>query len=171
VQPHHQWEFVLSKRQVIDRGTFVPFLLEVITNHIGANANRLYQNEFGVGLAEWRVLSAVAIEPGTTAMALSIQSGIDAAAVSRVVYAMTESGLLSQEVDRADRRRRKLTLTKRGTLLHTAMLKTALIEEERLLHAISSEERRALISILQKLYARLGDRIPKIPATANDEQD
>jgi len=147
----------LPERKGIDRNTFVPFLLEVITNRIGANANRLYQRIFGVGLAEWRVLSALALEPGLTVMTLSEQTGIDPGAVSRVVFLLGEKKYLSHEVDRTDRRRRKLTLTKRGLALHDAMLKQALIEEDRFLRTLTEEDRQHLISTLQKLYLRLGD--------------
>ena len=79
----------LAKKKTIDRHAFVPFLLEVITNRIGANANRLYQAELGVGLAEWRVLSSLALEPGSSVVELSDLSSIDAGAISRVVNTFT----------------------------------------------------------------------------------
>jgi DNA-binding MarR family transcriptional regulator len=148
----------LTKKKLLDRSRFVPFLLEVITNRIGANATRIYQEMFGLGLAEWRVLSGLALEPGMTVMGLSDQSGIDAGAVSRVVFSLGQSGYISHQIDRTDRRRRKLLLTKTGWDLHDAMIRVALAEEERLLRELDGEERRDLIAILQKLYARLNHR-------------
>ncbi len=155
----------LAKKKTIDRHAFVPFLLEVITNRIGANANRLYQAELGVGLAEWRVLSSLALEPGSSVVELSDLSSIDAGAISRVVFSMSAAGFISHEVDTTDRRRRKLVLTKRGLNLHDEMLKIALEEEDRLLRNLNTEERRHFVTTLQKLFGRIKDR-PKRSALA-----
>jgi DNA-binding MarR family transcriptional regulator len=148
----------LAKKKTFDRQAFVPFLMEVITYRIAANANRLYQSKFGVGLPEWRVISALALEPGSTVVELSTRSNIDAGAVSRVVFSLRRSGLISHKVDTADRRRRKLVLTTTGLALHDEMLTAALRGEDRLLQCLSPDERRGLILALQKLFDRIMDR-------------
>jgi DNA-binding MarR family transcriptional regulator len=158
----------LAKKKTFDRQAFVPFLMEVITNRIGANANRLYQAKFGVGLAEWRVISALALEPGSTVVELSSKSNIDAGAVSRVVFSLRKSGLISHKIDSADRRRRKLVLTAVGRALHDDMLTVALRGEDRLLQCLSLEERRNLIVALQKLFDRIMNPVRRDAPTAEE---
>lgn len=145
----------MSDQTVIDRKTFVPYLLEAITNRIGANAARIYWAEFGIGLAEWRVLSALAIEPGTTVMRISELSAIDQGAVSRSIFSLSERGYLIAEVDPLDRRRRTLTITSSGQTLHDRMLQRALLEQEKLLSGLAESERASLVKALQKLHYRL----------------
>ncbi len=144
----------MAKKPAIDRERFVPFLLEAITNRIAAHVTRLYQGRFGVGLAEWRVIAAIAVEPRTTAMDISEQSCIDPGAISRVVFSLTERGFVSQAIDPLDRRRRCLDLTGAGRKLHDDMLKVALIEEEKLLRDLTPEQHAGFIATLRTLYAR-----------------
>ncbi len=145
----------MSEQSVIDRKTFVPYLLEAITNRIGANVARIYWAEYGIGLAEWRVLAALAIEPGTTVMRISEISAIDQGAVSRSIFSLSERGYLIAEIDPLDRRRRTLTITPSGQTLHDRMLQRALLEQEKLLSGLTESERTSLVAALQKLHHRL----------------
>ena len=48
---------------VIDHDRYVPFIIISISNNLYRGASQFYQARFGIGVTEWRVLSALAAEP------------------------------------------------------------------------------------------------------------
>jgi DNA-binding MarR family transcriptional regulator len=141
--------------QALDLMEFVPYLLGSVTNRITANAARNIQREFGVGVAEWRILAMLAIEPGATVARTSELSGIDQSAISRSLHALTKQGLVESEDNPDDRRQKFSRMTSAGQQLYNRILPRALLEERKLLSVLTTEQQRQLIDILRILHARL----------------
>jgi DNA-binding MarR family transcriptional regulator/N-acetylglutamate synthase-like GNAT family acetyltransferase len=82
------------------------------TGRIGALSASFLDSRFS--LTEVRVLYELAHNPGTAASELEADLGLDAGYLSRMLKRFADQGLISQEPDPVDRRRRRLALTEHG---------------------------------------------------------
>jgi DNA-binding MarR family transcriptional regulator len=132
------------------------FKLVLLVNLIARPFARLHEREHGIGLAEWRVLRAVAA--GAPALSTAGQVGealgMDKMAVSRAVRALEAKGRLSRAPDPADRRRHALRVTAAGRALVAAIEPSGRAREAALLAALSPAEQAAFAQVLDRLLAR-----------------
>jgi DNA-binding MarR family transcriptional regulator len=132
----------------IDIDRFLPFSLTTVTNRLSRGDSRRYLREFGVGIIEWRILVALATEPGATANHVSAMIAVDKAAVSRSLARMEAMGLVTNE---RRGRRSVLQLTEKGLDLHDRITTIATDREQRLLSGFSDIERDQLLAMLNRL--------------------
>lgn len=144
---------------MLDLDRYVPAVLVWLSNQVANSSSRLYRQEFGIGITDWRVLVYIEIYPGSTGAEVSNFIGLDKGAVSRSLSHLTERGLLKSESDGL--RKVKYTTTAAGKKLYRRILKTALAREEALLTGFSAQERELLLQFLHRLLANL----PLIGAT------
>jgi DNA-binding MarR family transcriptional regulator len=140
---------------VIDHEHYVPFLITVISNSLYRAASPVYQTRFGVGVTEWRVLSALGVEPSTTANRVCHIAQLDKAAASRSLRVLEKGGYVAIEPHQTDARKRKVELTTKGRELHDNILRVALKRQEQILGGLAREETQALIALLQRVRANL----------------
>ena len=142
-------------RDVLDLGAYVPYFLTAISNTWSRSSSRLYLEEFGVGVTEWRVISQLAIEPGIAAQRICEIIGLDKGAVSRSVAALVAAGHVAEDADGRDGRRQLLALTSSGYALHDRLIELATRRERLLLDGLTPEERELLTNLLRRIHARL----------------
>jgi DNA-binding MarR family transcriptional regulator len=140
---------------VIDHERYVPFLITVISNSLYRAASPVYQTRFGIGVTEWRVLSALAVEPNTTANRVCHIAQLDKAAASRSLKVLEKGGYVGIEPHGTDARKRRVELTASGHELHDKMLRVALKRQDQILGGLSREETQSFISLLQRVRANL----------------
>ena len=73
---------------------YVPGLLLWLSNKVSSSASLLYNEKFGVGVTEWRVLAYFNIYPWSTASKASELMGLDKGAVSRAIATLVGNGWL-----------------------------------------------------------------------------
>src|SRR5690349_8838967 len=117
----------------IDHERYIPFLITVISNGLYRAASPVYQTRFGIGVTEWRVLSALAVEPNTTANRVCQIAQLDKAAASRSLKVLEKGGYVAIEPHRTDARKRKVELSTSGRELHDKILRVALKRQELIL--------------------------------------
>jgi DNA-binding MarR family transcriptional regulator len=111
-----------------------PFLATALHEVVGLldrSGGRILQQESGVSFRQFYLVSALARLGPCTQRELAGFVGHSDAAVSRMLVTLAASGLVSIEVDPADRRRRTVSLTPSGTALAAssdALLDTRLTE-------------------------------------------
>ena len=145
---------------VIDHDRYLPFLIISISNGLYRGASQFYQARFGVGVTEWRVLSALAAEPNSTANRLCQIAQLDKAAASRSLRALESGGYIAIEPHNTDARKRTVAFTSAGIALYDKILGVALKRQERMLAGFTAEETAMLLSFLQRVrsnVARLQD--------------
>ena len=145
---------------VIDHDRYLPFLIISISNGLYRGATQFYQARFGVGVTEWRVLSALAAEPNSTANRLCQIAQLDKAAASRSLRVLETGGYVTIAPHETDARKRTVAFTPAGMALYEKILGVALKRQERMLAGLSPEETATLISLLQRVrsnVARLED--------------
>jgi len=111
-------------------------LLTFAANRFTRKASRLYQDQFGIGAMDWRMLVMLTREPGSTVSHAGRTIGIDKAAVSRSLRRLEAKGLAKP----SSRNGNKWHLSEEGRALHARMLAVALERQRKLLLGLSRDE-------------------------------
>lgn len=115
-------------------------LLTFAANRFTRSAARLYQEQFGIGAMDWRMLVMLTRAPGSSVAAASKTIGIDKAAVSRSLKRLQDADLAEATCQSSDPRRKEWTLTPKGQKLHSEILAVALDRQKKLLEGFSAKE-------------------------------
>lgn len=130
----------------------------VLSNALGKGAVRLYAGRYGIQLAEWRLLSALADEEPATTGELANFLSIDKAWVSRVAKALVDKGYAASQGDICDARRFRLVLTPEGKAMYRKIRPASVERNRQLLSSFTTEEVEMLDILLDKLQAE-ADRL------------
>ncbi len=132
---------------------YVPGLLLWLSNKVSSSASLLYNEKFGVGVTEWRVLAYFNIYPWSTAFKASELMGLDKGAVSRAIATLVGNGWLDSRPQGL--RKIEYQVTGEGSKWHNAIYRYAMAREEALLKGISATEREMLIDLLKRMLGNL----------------
>jgi len=155
--------FFLSDEAELGQGQTLEFdrnptvLLVFAANRFTRSAARFYQDQFGIGAMDWRMLVMLTKEPDIPVARASKVIGIDKAAVSRSLGRLSEKGLVEYSTPEGDSRRKTWKLTEEGEELHAAILKEALLRQEKLLKGFDKEEVLLFNSFLKRLQGNIAD--------------
>ena len=133
---------------------FVPYRLSVLSNTISRSIARLYAEQFGLSIPEWRVMAVLGRFGPLSANEVCDRTATDKVGVSRAVARLVENGLLHRTTDECDRRRSVLRLSRRGREVHDRIVPIARQREARILEVLSPDESAQLDRLLSKLQAR-----------------
>ena len=133
---------------------FLPYRLSVLTNTVSRALARLYEQRFGLTVAEWRVMAVLARFGPLSANAVCDRTAMDKVQVSRAVARAVDDGLINRAIDAIDRRRLVLTLTPRGYAVHEQIVPLAGEMQRHLLEVLAPEENERLYDMLGRLYSR-----------------
>ena len=140
-------------RVLLDLEQFLPFRLSVLSNRVSANIARLYGERYGLAIPEWRVITILALYPGSSASEVSDHSAMDKVAVSRAVARLLERGFIGRDTHGDDRRRSGLSLSAAGFEVYETIAPLVLETERRLMSVLSEEEE----ALMEKLIVRLAE--------------
>lgn len=133
----------------IDRETYVPAYLALIANSLQSSGSQLYLRHFGIGINDWRVLSALGNRPGMTAVEICSWINLDKSVVSRSLKTLQDLKLAAPDPALG---RRRMFLTPAGAALHEQIMPVALRRESILLAGFSEDEIVLLRGFLHRLY-------------------
>lgn len=106
---------------------------------------------FGLNLAEYRILDALADLDQTSIRDIAAEASLDKGQTTRAVADLTARGLVMQMVDGRDRRLRVVKLTRAGRASIAATVPFVTARQRRLEHRLTASERRALWKALTAL--------------------
>ncbi|MGY1823732.1 MarR family winged helix-turn-helix transcriptional regulator [Geodermatophilus sp. SYSU D00079] len=149
LQPHRE-----KLPVTIDREAYTPAYLSLVANALSWGSTFQYMRRFGVGVNDWRIVSALGNHPGATAGAVCTVLGLNKSVVSRSVAGLAGRGLVT--IERVDGQRR-LYLTAEGVALHDQLLPLALERERRMLRGFSEEEVGLLRDFLRRMHDNLSE--------------
>jgi DNA-binding MarR family transcriptional regulator len=132
---------------------FLPYQLSVAANRISRLFARRYSREFGLSIAEWRVMAVVGRFGAITASVVCERTEMDKVKVSRAASGLLTAGLLAQAPDPADGRARLLRLSPRGQEVHRAIVARARLLAGELAAGMDAGELAALQGALARLAA------------------
>jgi DNA-binding MarR family transcriptional regulator len=162
--PANPWVNVEHDGGTLHIGHFLTFQIIRLANAAKANVTRKYLADFGLSVPEWRLLAmTVRFEP-VRFSELVANSSIDKGQASRTLQVLTRRGLIAAQTLGGGRRRAAdggapviLTVTAKGRRLYETLLPVAQRNQARLLHLLTREERKVLWTILNKLFAAIGE--------------
>ena len=128
------------------------YRLHVVANLLSRGAELRYRREFGVSLWEWRTIALLGgAEEAQSLNDLARAAGVDKAQMSRVVSGLRARRLVARETDAKDGRGIRLSLTRSGTRLYRALIRSAAERNSAFLGCLSAKERASLETIMTKL--------------------
>lgn len=130
---------------------FLPYRLSILSNTVSDAIARLYRDEFGLSIAEWRCMAVLGRFAPCAAREVGARTRMDKVQVSRAIAALRARGLALQATDAADRRRSKLALSASGRRMHDQIVPRASAAEAGLLKGFGAAERDLLSALLGKL--------------------
>lgn len=137
----------------LDLDQYVPGLLLWLSNKVSSSASLLYNEKFGVGVTEWRVLAYFKIYPGSTASKACELMGLDKGAVSRSIATLVGHRWLNSRPQGL--RKIEYHVTTEGNKQHNAIYRYAMAREDALLKDFSAAERGLLIELLKRMLGNL----------------
>jgi DNA-binding MarR family transcriptional regulator len=102
-----------------------------------------------------KVLGFIGHHPGATQSDLAQRSGRDKAQLARLIKGLRERGLLDGEVDEADRRNVRLSLTADGRAVQRALRQQARRLSARAVAGMDAAERAQLLALLRRVKGNL----------------
>lgn len=113
---------------------------------------------YGLSRGRWQLLMQLyklAPPEGLTPAALAELTGVSRAAVTGLVDSLVEAGLVARGEVGADRRTYRVQLTPQGNAFLAARLPDHLQRMQRLMQALTPDERKVFVELVKKLRARV----------------
>jgi DNA-binding MarR family transcriptional regulator len=123
---------------------------------------------------QYGVLTAIYEQPGCQQRTLAARAGVDPVSVGQIIDVLEQRNLAERRLDPADRRARRLYLTRSGTAMRNRLSPALLAAQKNLLAPLTKVEQAALIDMLVRIleanevYAKPGNgrRKPRSQARA-----
>lgn len=97
---------------------FWPYQAVKLADQISRYTLSVIRAETNLNLSQWRVLAAVAEQPGRSAAQVTALTPMDKTIVSRAVSSLIALGLISKMSDTSDKRRSFLSATQAGEVIY-----------------------------------------------------
>ena len=132
---------------------FLPYRLSILSNRVSQAIAREYQDRFDLSMTEWRVMAVLARYDGhgLSASEVAARTEMDKVAVSRALTRLVAAKRVSRRAHDGDKRRSVLRLTAKGWKIHDTVAPRARAHEREVLGHLTTDERRVLTQILDKL--------------------
>jgi len=135
---------------------YLPYRLAILSNRISGMIAETYKDKFALSVTEWRIMAVLGEYPGASADEVSVKIQIEKSIVSRSLQKLLKRHLVKREVDRADRRRQNLALTKTGKDVYRQIIPVSYDYEDQLLKCFNKQEREAFDELIDRLYVHAG---------------
>lgn len=140
-----------TARRALDLAHFLPYRLSVLANRVSNAIARTYYERFDLTIPEWRVIAILGGTTGLSAGEVAERTAMDKVQVSRAIARLTARKRIQRAADVSDARISRLSLTAKGRAIYEDVAPLALSLEEKLLEALSAEERATFDKIMTKL--------------------
>lgn len=136
-----------------DLDDFLPYRLNAAAARVSRAFERRYRDDFGLSIAEWRVLAHLHAADGQPVSVRDIEARVamEKSKVSRAAARLTEAGHVARSAQDNDRRLLHLTLTDAGRALMARLIPVALAFQDELLARLGPEAEglRAALDVLE----------------------
>ncbi len=134
-----------------DLDQFFPYRLAVLSAKVSKGFAEEYGKEFGISLAEWRVIVHLAMAGKVSVREIYQRVDMDKSKVSRAATRLEAAGVILKKVNPQDKRLVELSLTAKGKRMMNRLAPMAREYEARVLAVLSPEQRAALDDIFDTL--------------------
>lgn len=134
---------------------FLPYRLSVAAERVSAGLARVYREEFGLSVAEWRVLAHLVHAGEVSVREIERRASLEKSKASRAATRLEAAGLITKSVNPGDKRLIVLALTDAGRDLMARLLPRAEAYQAALMRMIGSD-----LAALDRVLARLEEATP-----------
>jgi MarR family transcriptional regulator for hemolysin len=131
-----------------------------IVNNTAKSFQRSFDFELrknvGVTLSQWRVVSALVLQPGLTQKEIADKVGIEGPTLVPIIDKMEKEGLLKRKPDSSDRRVNRIYLTSKSDSLWESMTECALKIRKSSTKNILESDIQITLETLRKISHNLG---------------
>ncbi|WP_203137628.1 MarR family winged helix-turn-helix transcriptional regulator [Microbacterium sp. JZ31] len=138
---------------VLEPEGFTPRLLALLSNALVWRESHELRRRFGLGTNDWRVISAIATRPGSSATEVSDFLDVNKAVVSKSVNTLLERGLLL--LSDGPRGSRPMYLSEDGAEMHHLMRPISLRGQEIILEGVPQAEIDRFNATLREMLTRI----------------
>lgn len=145
---------------------FLPYQISVLSARINRLLSKVYAEQHGLSMPEWRVLVHVARREKMSVRDIHKCVNLEKPAVSRAVAKLEETGLLVKTTSKQDHRLVDIELSEAGVEVLNDITPKALLFEDGLLSGFSDADRRQFDALLERLHDKLDqhpDATPRKP--------
>ncbi len=142
---------IRASHVLLDLEHFLPYRISVLSNRVSGNIARLYGERYGLSIPEWRVITILALYPGSSASEVSERTAMDKVAVSRAVARLLERGFIRRETHGDDRRRSVLALSAAGFEVYETIAPLVMEITRKLMSVLTEEEEQTLERLITRL--------------------
>lgn len=131
--------------------SFLTYRLARLNAALNRQAGQILQKNGPLKIPEWRLIALLAVYGEMNGRMISDIAGLDAGLASRTMHGLKQRGLIACNRRGEDRRTVWAKLTLDGAALHARIRPLMQQRQERLLAALTPEERLAVFRIVDKL--------------------
>jgi len=145
---------------------FLPYQVSVLSARINRLLSKVYEDQHGLSMPEWRVLVHVARREKMSVRDIHKCVNLEKPAVSRAVAKLEATGLLEKTTSKLDHRLVDIQLTEAGLEVLNDITPKALVFEDGLLGAFSEADKSQLDALIERLHGELDkhpDALPRKP--------
>lgn len=134
---------------------FTPYRLAVLARDVSRSLATVYSERFGLRIAEWRILAALAHFGPMPAGLVAERSSLDKPKVTRAVQQLVSRKLVTRRTASDDRRAVEIALTSKGRDIFEAAAALAVDWERQMLTALDAGEQRKFSDMLDRLNVQV----------------
>jgi DNA-binding MarR family transcriptional regulator len=159
------WDDLDAEGTGLEVTDFLTTVVNLASNALRRHITLPYAKQFGLTMAEWRILSVVAHAREVPFADLVVRAATDKGQLSRTLRVMEERGLLAMRTEGVvPNRKVTCTISLQGLALYEQVMPVARRMQAEMIRHMSGAERRAVFGALRRLEAMCGE------ATASDAE-
>lgn len=139
--------------------SFLTYKLNTLAQMANRAGARWHQQVTGLTLAEWRIVATLGFFGHLSPSDLSERTMMDKAVISRVKSVLATKGLIFDEADSGDSRKRVLGLTEDGRNLYQTTMPVAQQRQTEMMEIFTEEELETLTRGMEKLQSHFQRRM------------
>lgn len=125
--------------EAFDLSGFLPYRMAVAAEKLSVGMSKRYREEFGISIAEWRVLVNLADRGAVSVRDIEREVHLEKSKASRAASRLEAGGYVTKAVNAQDRRLVVLELTEEGHALMRQLLRIATDYQARLEQMLAPE--------------------------------
>ncbi len=126
-----------------------------LSQEAGFTLEEFYSRKFGLNGFDWRLIAAVATYAPISAKGLAKVLDLSQVQMTRALTNLIDNGLISRRMDKADRRRIVLRLTKKGMEIYQQIAPKAQKVEADMLAVLNKSERKQFMEMLARVESEV----------------
>lgn len=134
---------------------FLPYQLSVTSNAVSNDMARVYEQQFGLKVTEWRVMAMLGDGGPLTQRDLTTKTLMDKVAVNRACKSLEARGLARRLPNQQDGRSHHLELTEDGASMYRKIVPLVLAREAKVLAPLSKAQQRVFRELLDQVRGQL----------------